>query len=199
MRIRIRDGDAEAFERLFDECAQSVYGHAFRLTGDWSAAEDVMSLTFLEAWRLRARIEPEGGSLRPWLLGIATNVARNKRRAARRYDAAVARMPGGGVVPDFADEVAERIDDAERLAAVRRAYRRLRRQEQDVFALVVWSRLGYAEAAEALGISVGTVRSRLSRARRKLEKAVADREPRAVPGQVRGERENAVRSTGETY
>ncbi|WP_433465394.1 RNA polymerase sigma factor [Spirillospora sp. CA-128828] len=199
MRIRIRDGDAEAFEQLFDECAQSVYGHAFRLTGDWSAAEDVMSLTFLEAWRLRARIDPEGGSLRPWLLGIATNVARNKRRAARRYDAAVARMPSRGEVPDFADEVAERIDDAERLAAVRRAYRHLRRQEQDVFALVVWSQLGYAEAAEALGISVGTVRSRLSRARRKLEKAVTDREPRAMPRQVRGDRENAVRSAEETH
>ncbi|MEV6863779.1 sigma factor [Streptosporangium subroseum] len=76
-----------------------MYGHAFRLTGNWSAAEDVMSLTFLEAWRLRHRIDADGGSLRPWLLGIATNVARNTRRAARRYDDALTRMPRAEQVP----------------------------------------------------------------------------------------------------
>ncbi|WP_090940306.1 RNA polymerase sigma factor [Nonomuraea jiangxiensis] len=168
MRVRIRDGDKAAFGQLFDECSKSVYNHAFRLTGNWSTAEDVTALTFLEAWRLRGRIDVEGGSLRPWLLGIATNVVRNQRRAARRHDDALARLPPGEQVPDFADEVVGRIDDAERLATVRRAYGRLRRQEQDVFALCVWAGLDYAQAAEALGIPVGTVRSRLSRARRKL-------------------------------
>lgn len=190
-RARIRDGDATAFEELFDEYARAVYGHAFRLTANWSTAEDVVSLTFLEAWRLRSRIDPEGGSLRPWLLGIATNVARNVRRAARRHDEALARMPRAEAVPDFADEIAGRLDDTGRLAAVRRAYGSLRRQEQEVFALCVWSGLDYAEAAEALDIPVGTVRSRLSRARRKLEKA--EREPAAPPRQVRGDRDLAVR------
>ncbi|MEV1174378.1 RNA polymerase sigma factor [Nonomuraea sp. NPDC049784] len=168
MRARIRDGDKAAFGELFDDCAKSVYNHAFRLTANWSTAEDVMALTFLEAWRLRSRIDPEGGSLRPWLLGIATNVARNVRRAARRHDDALVRLPRGEEVPDFADEVVGRIDDAERLAAVRQAYGRLRRQEQDVFALCVWAGLDYAQAAEALGVPVGTVKSRLSRARKKL-------------------------------
>ncbi|WP_281291304.1 RNA polymerase sigma factor, partial [Streptomyces montanus] len=91
LRARIRAGDAEAFGALFDAYARSVYNHAFRLTADWSAAEDIVSLTFLEAWRLRERLDAEGGSPRPWLLGIATNVARNTRRAARRHAAAVAR------------------------------------------------------------------------------------------------------------
>ncbi|WP_371786046.1 RNA polymerase sigma factor [Streptosporangium subroseum] len=199
IRARIRDGDAEAFEQLFDEFARSVYGHAFRLTGNWSAAEDVMSLTFLEAWRLRHRIDVDGGSLRPWLLGIATNIARNTRRAARRYDDALARMPRAEQVPDLADEVAGRIDDADRLAAIRWAYGTLRRQEQEVFALVVGSGLGYAEAAEALGISVGTVRSRLSRARKKLEKFAAEREPSRPSRQVRGDRDLAARFTREEY
>ena len=63
---------------------RAVYNHGFRLTGEWGAAEDVVSLTFLEAWRIRRRVDLEGGSLRPWLLGIATNVTRNLRRAARR-------------------------------------------------------------------------------------------------------------------
>ncbi|MFI0422296.1 RNA polymerase sigma factor [Spongiactinospora sp. 9N601] len=186
MRARIRDGDQAAFARLFDEYAKAVYNHAYRLTADWSEAEDVTALTFLEGWRLRTRIDPEGGSLRPWLLGIATNVARNTRRAARRHDDALARLPRGERVPDFAEEVIGRIDDAERLAAVRQAYGRLRKQEQDVFALCVWSGLGYAEAAEALGIPVGTVRSRLSRARKKL--AGFPGEPPPASRQVVGDR-----------
>ncbi|MET8413856.1 sigma-70 family RNA polymerase sigma factor, partial [Streptomyces sp. NPDC005195] len=90
MRTRIRAGDPEAFGGLFDRYARTVYNHAFRLTADWSVAEDVMSATFMEAWRLRDRVDPEGGSLRPWLLGVATNIARNPCRGNRRYRAAAA-------------------------------------------------------------------------------------------------------------
>ncbi|MEO3792824.1 RNA polymerase sigma factor [Nonomuraea sp. B10E15] len=193
IRTRIRDGDRAAFGELFDECSKAVYNHAFRLTADWSTAEDVTALTFLEAWRLRGRIDPGGGSLRPWLLGIATNVTRNMRRAARRHDDALARLPRGESVPDFADEVVGRIEDAERLAAVRAAYGRLRRQEQDVFALCVWAGLDYAQTAEALGIPVGTVKSRLSRARGKL---AAAGEPPPPDRQVTGDR--GPRQTWET-
>ena len=71
LRARIRAGDPEAFGLIFDEHARAVYNLGFRLTANWSAAEDVVSLTFLEAWRLRARVEPDGESLRPWLLGDA--------------------------------------------------------------------------------------------------------------------------------
>ena len=65
LRERARAGDADAFGELFDSCAKAVYNHAFRLVGDWSAAEDVMAQTFLEAWRSRERIASGGGSLRP--------------------------------------------------------------------------------------------------------------------------------------
>jgi RNA polymerase sigma factor (sigma-70 family) len=192
IRARIRDGDQDAFAELFDEYAKAVFNHAFRLTFDRSSAEDVMSLTFLEAWRLRGRIDAEGGSLRPWLLGIATNVARNTRRASRRHDDALARLPRGEVVPDFADEVVGRMGDAERLAAVRAAFGSLRRQEQEVFALCAMSGLDYAEAALALGIPVGTVKSRLSRARRKLGELTQPGpprvEPQGPPRQVTGDR-----------
>ncbi|UCM87462.1 RNA polymerase sigma factor [Streptomyces marincola] len=192
LRARIRDGDSEAFGHLFDAYARSVYNHAFRLVGDWSAAEDIVSLTFLEAWRLRGRVDPEGGSLRPWLLGIATNTARNTRRAARRHTAALARLPRGEDVRDIADEVAGRLDDTEVLAAVRLALDTLRRGEREVIALCVWSDLDYATAAETLGIPVGTVKSRLSRARKKLAAAARDLEPRRRPGQVKGGRTPAA-------
>jgi RNA polymerase sigma-70 factor (ECF subfamily) len=185
LRGRVRDGDPDAFGVLFDDSARAVYNLAYRLTGDRHEAEEVVSLTFLEAWRLRARVAPEGESLRPWLMGITVNVVRNFSRAARRHQAAMARLPEPAAAPDFAEELAERIDDAARLAAVRAAFGRLRPAERDVIALCVWSELDYAAAAQALGIPVGTVRSRLSRARTKLRRLAAEPEragARALPG-----------------
>ena len=196
LRARVRDGDPDAFGMLFDEHSTAVCNLAFRLTGDWPSAEEVTSLTFLEAWRLRAGVELTGESLKPWLMGIAVNVCRNTSRAARRYRAAMARLPEVTVVPDFADELAERIDDAAQLANVQLALRKLRPAERDVVALCVWSGLDYAAAAQALGIPIGTVRSRLSRARSKLRKSVG--EPGAASGQVEGSHENATRQVQGT-
>jgi RNA polymerase sigma-70 factor (ECF subfamily) len=197
LRKRIRAGDHDAFGELFDAYARSVYNHAYRLTGDWAQAEDVVSLTFLDAWRLRDKLDEEGGSPRPWLLGIATNVTRNTRRAARRHAAAVARLPRDEVERDFADEIAGRLDDAAQLEFVRTALAKLRRAEREVLALCVWSGLDYAAAAEALGVPVGTVRSRLSRARTKLAKHLKNPELPLERGQMRGDRTTAVRPIGE--
>jgi len=170
LRARLRAGDPDAFGALFDEYAHAVYNLGFRLTADWSAAEEVVSLAFLEAWRLRGRIDPGGEPLRPWLLGIAANVSRNLARASRRHQAAVSRLPPPPPVPDFADELAGRLDDQARLREAGKALGALRPGEREVIALCVWSELDYATAASALGVPVGTVRSRLSRARRKLRK-----------------------------
>jgi RNA polymerase sigma factor (sigma-70 family) len=198
LRARIRAGDPDAFGLIFDEYARAVYSLGLRLTANWSAAEDVVSLTFLEAWRLRARIDPGGESLQPWLLGIAVNVCRNLARASRRHQAAMSRIPPPPEVPDFAEELAGRLDDTAQLRQVANALSGLRRSEREVIALCVWSGLDYATAARALGVPVGTVRSRLSRARRRLRKLVpADREPASGCEQVLGDRENAVRPSWE--
>lgn len=190
LRARLRAGDRDAFGVLFDEYAHAVYNLGFRLTGNWSVAEEVVSLTFLEAWRLRDRIDPGGEPLQPWLLGIAVNVSRNLARASRRHQAALGRLPPSPPVPDFAEELAGRLDDAARLREVGKALGTLRRGEREVIALCVWSELDYATAARALGVPVGTVRSRLSRARRKLRKLVpAGREPVGGCEQVLGDRE----------
>ncbi|WP_307853148.1 RNA polymerase sigma factor [Kitasatospora sp. RG8] len=204
---RLRAGNPEAFRDLFRDHASLVYRHAVRVTGDWALAEDVVSLTFLEAWRLRGKLRDEGDSPRPWLMGIAVNVLRNTTRAARRHTVAMARMPATDPVPDFADELVGRMADSEQLTAARKALGRLRRSEREVFALCVWSGLGYAEAAAALGVPVGTVRSRLSRARTRLRK-LADEELRAtkknteplpIPGQLQGSRSTAARPHKETH
>ncbi|MFE9741179.1 RNA polymerase sigma factor [Streptomyces sp. NPDC006477] len=213
-RARIRDGDPSAFAELFDSYARSVYNHAFRLTGDWSVAEDVMAATFLEAWRLRRKVDAEGGSLRPWLLGVATNVARNHCRGNRRYRAAAAAYaeagPAGTPVPDHAAEVAGRIDDRRRIAATLRALGTLRRTEREVLVLCLWEGLAYTEVAKALRVPVGTVRSRLSRARARLrtgaeaelareagEPGRREREPAPRTRQTTGDRVNAVRPAQE--
>jgi RNA polymerase sigma-70 factor (ECF subfamily) len=212
MRARVHAGDPDAFRELFDQHARSVYNLAFRLTGNWSTAEDVVSLTFLEAWRLRERVDvaldtdASGGSLRPWLLGIATNVTRNVRRAARRHATALVRLPKDDAVPDIAEEVTSRVDDRRRLALVRTALSALRRPEREVLVLCVWSGLDYAEAAAVLGVPIGTVRSRLSRARKKLSGLVdtaglrpsgEGREPGTGRGQLEDDRGFAVRSMQE--
>ncbi|MCX5273663.1 RNA polymerase sigma factor [Streptomyces virginiae] len=206
MRTRVRSGDPDAYAELFDSYARTLYNHAFRMTGDWAAAEDVMSAAFLEAWRLRGTIDAEGGSLRPWLLGIATNLARNHCRSNRRYRAAAAAATaaaGAASVPDHAEEVAGRLDDRRQIAATLGQLSALRAPEREVLLLCLGEGLEYAEAAQVLGIPVGTVRSRLSRARTKLRK-LADaelkkkkRELVARPRQAYGDRTNAVRSAQE--
>ncbi|MGW7329874.1 RNA polymerase sigma factor [Streptomyces sp. NPDC054840] len=205
MRTRVRSGDPDAYAELFDSYARTLYNHAFRMTGDWAAAEDVMSAAFLEAWRLRGTVDPVGGSLRPWLLGIATNLARNHCRSNRRYRAAAAATAAAGVasVPDHAEEVAGRLDDRRQIAATLGQLSALRGPEREVLLLCLGEGLEYAEAARVLGIPVGTVRSRLSRARTKLRK-LADaelkkkkRELAARPRQTYDDRANAVRSAQE--
>lgn len=185
IRARLRAGDPDAFAELFDEHAGVVHRHAARVTGNASVAEDVVSLTFLEAWRARARLDPEGESVRPWLFGIATNVLRNVTRAARRHQVALGKLPPPEVVPDFSEELVGRLHDGELVARVTAALKKLRRAEREVFTLCVWAGLDYAETASALGIPVGTVRSRLSRARTRLRAWVA--EPGGRGGQVAGD------------
>jgi RNA polymerase sigma factor (sigma-70 family) len=164
-----REGSAFAFGVLFERHAGRIYNYCFRRTGDWAMAEDLTSTTFLLAWRGRARAPLEAESALPLLYGIATNVLRNQRRSLRRRREAFARLPlERGEEPDFAEESPTRLDDEAEMRELLRLFVRLPRREQDVVALCDWSNLSYEEAAVALGIPIGTVRSRLARGRRRL-------------------------------
>src|SRR5260370_14089711 len=101
---------------------------------------------------------------------MAVNVARNLAGAVRRHEAALSRRPRPPLVPDFAEELAGRLDDQARLREAAKALGALRDGERAVIVLCVWSELDYATPARALGVPAGTARSRLSRARRKLSK-----------------------------
>jgi RNA polymerase sigma factor (sigma-70 family) len=163
-------GDAGAFGLLFERHARAVYNLCFRRTGNWAVAEDLTSEVFLLAWRRRREVvfTTEGGSVLPWLLGVAVNLARNRHRSDRRAVAAVARLDAGASEADFSDDLVGRLADERQMADVLAVIERLPDQEQEVLALCAWSDLSYEDCALALGVPVGTVRSRLSRARAHL-------------------------------
>ena len=164
---RSRAGDADAFGLLFERHAKTIYNYCFRRIGDWASAEDLLSIVFLEAWRRRSKELPADKVL-PWLFGIATNVVRNRRRAERRHAAVLARVPLSPVKPRFEDISDERLDDERQMQRALALLAQLPQREQDVFVLCAWMELSYDAAALALGTPVGTIRSRLSRARQRL-------------------------------
>jgi RNA polymerase sigma factor (sigma-70 family) len=168
-------GEAAAFGTLFERHANAVYNFCFRRTADWSVAEDLTSVVFLEAWRRHSDVVLIGESARPWLLGVATNVIRHRRRAQRRHRAALERLPRESE-PDFVGDAEARLDDERQMRAALALLARLPRREQDVLALCAWADLTYEETAAALRIPVGTVRSRLSRARARIRRLLEERE-----------------------
>jgi RNA polymerase sigma factor (sigma-70 family) len=163
-------GGDQAFGVLFERHTDSVYNCAFRRTANWSAAEDITESVFLELWRQRRRVVTCSGSIRPWLLGVAANQSRRWWRDNARKARAVERLAGreSGAADDLADLVASRIDDERRMAGLLAAVQALPAPQQDVLTLWVWEQLSYDEIAAALGLRVGTVKSRLSRARAAL-------------------------------
>jgi RNA polymerase sigma-70 factor, ECF subfamily len=163
-----RRGNAEAFGVLFERHAAAVLRYCFRRTGDAALAEDLTSIVFLEAWRVRERIELFQESARPWLFGVALNVLRSQSRAQRRHRDALARLPAGERPEPESDQALARLDAERRMRAVLEAVAKLHRREREVLELCVWEELSPEEAAGALGISAGAVRSRLSRARRRV-------------------------------
>ena len=165
---RARDGEAECFGVLFDRHCEAVRAFCARRTGSLDAADDLVSIVFLEAWRRRDRVELVDGQALPWLYGIARLTVQHRWRTALRHRRALDRLAPAPATPDHADEVAGRLDDERHLARLRAAFDRLSPADRDVLVLCVWQGLTYAEAAVALGVPVGTVRSRLSRARSRL-------------------------------
>lgn len=169
-------GSADAWGEIFLRHHRAIYNFCFRRTGHWSVAEDLTSTVFLEGWRRRKEVQPYAGSALPWLYGIATMLTRNHHRSLRRYRSALERIPPPAEEHDPAEDAAARIDAERQVARIRIAMRHLRQREVDILELAATGRLSHAEIAAALSISVGTVKSRLSRARERLGH-VADEVP----------------------
>lgn len=166
-----RSGDSAAFGVMFDKHRDRVFGHALRLTHSSHDAEDVTAVVFLEAWRRRDAVRVVDGSVIGWLLVTTNNVSRNAGRTRRRYDELLRRLPMPEHSDDHAEEVGARLDDGHRAGRVRDAFSRLSKKDQDVITLCVLEEMPVAQAAEALGVPIGTVKSRLSRAKQRLAAA----------------------------
>jgi RNA polymerase sigma factor (sigma-70 family) len=167
--------DPELFTAVHDQYFRDIYVY---VTGRLGAqvAEDIAAETFCVAFGQRDRFDPDRGSLRSWLFGIATNlVAGHRRKEARRYQA-LARTEAEPAVGSHEDRVVTSVAAGRMQPQLMRALATLSRGERDVVLLVALGQLSYAEVAQALGISEGTVGSRLSRARKKLHDAIDQEE-----------------------
>lgn len=172
---RTRSGDAEAFGDLYERHARAVQSYCLWRTADLQAAEDATATVFLEAWRKRGRLNLSTDSAAPLLLGIANNVVRRQWRNQRRYRDALERVRSVGPTPnDLETEAIARLDAIQQLREGGEAIRKLPQREREVLAMLAWSDLSYGEIAEALSLPVGTVRSRLARARARLGDAFPD-------------------------
>ncbi len=164
---RIRADDADAFGLLFERHGPRIHGYVLRRTGDPQTAEDIVAVVFLEAWRQRSTVELRQHSALPWLYGVAANVLRHQHRSRRRHQTALDRLAH---MPPRSPALVERqAQAAQEAARVLEQVRALPRRERDVLVLSVWEGLSHAEIAVALGTTIGTVKSRLSRARARLD------------------------------
>ena len=151
-------GMPEAFEAIFDRHFDAVHRYLARRVGR-QRADDLASQTFVVAFEHRTRFRLDASDARPWLLGIATKLLANDWRAEQRLHETVGQLSG-----DARDAVpAGSTLDSDRDVAA--ALAKLDAAQRDVLLLHAWGELSYEEIADALGIPVGTVRSKLSRAR----------------------------------
>jgi len=167
-------GDRDCFGLLFDRHAGAVQNYLFRRLGDWATAEDLTSAVFLLAWRRRREVVIDRDSVLPWLLGVARHAAAHHRRTLVRHRRAVARLMPREEMPDHAEDVSGRVDDERAMIVLRRELRRLPRHQREVVELCLWAGLDHQAAATVLGVAPGTVKSRLSRARRRLNQALPE-------------------------
>jgi RNA polymerase sigma factor (sigma-70 family) len=166
----------ECFAEIFDRHAEGIYRYAARRLGQQAAA-DVMSEVFLAAFRNRQRYDTSREDARPWLYGIAINVISQHQRAQRRYARVLATVPSVPATDVVADEVLDRVTAAQLRPRIMRALGELSDSDRELVLLIAWAELSYEQAAQALGIPLGTVRSRLHRTRMKLRRAAGPNLP----------------------
>ncbi|GGD76136.1 RNA polymerase sigma factor [Microbacterium murale] len=158
------------FATLYDRHATSVFRYAAQRLGD-HAADDVMSETFLVAFERRTAYDLTVIDARPWLLGIATRLMRKHARVEAVAWRGMSAELAAQIAPDFIELASARIDAQRLTSGLAKALRRLPEIDRDTLLLYAWGNLDYASIATAMQVPVGTVRSRLNRARRRLRRA----------------------------
>jgi RNA polymerase sigma-70 factor (ECF subfamily) len=170
----VQDGDARAFEVIFDRHADAAFSLAYRMCGRRAVAEDVVQEAFLSLWRSGARYDRARGSVRSWVLGVVHNRAidlfrRDAVRTSRDVsdESAVERMPA----PESTEGEAHRRDDA---SQVRRALQELPDDQRQVIELAYFGGFSHSEIAAQLQLPAGTVKGRMRLGLTKLRLALGD-------------------------
>lgn len=182
--IRIQSGDEEAFVTLYRRRQAALYRFALHMSGSAQAAEDVTQEVFMALLREGCGFDPERGTLSGYLFGIARKlVLRSLERG--RSDVALENDPDDSPLPELAvnDDPLADLTHREGIEALRRAVQTLPRRYREVVVLCDLEEIDYGDAAVALGCPIGTVRSRLHRARGLLlDKLNQERNPRQAVG-----------------
>jgi RNA polymerase sigma-70 factor (ECF subfamily) len=170
--IEASRAEPDRFASLFDRHAPYIHRYLARRVGR-QAADDLVAETFLVAFRKRAGYDARYHDARPWLYGIATNlIGQHRRQEARQFRLRQAAGPDPAQ-PDYAERAVVNVTAQSIRSLLAGALAGLARSDRDVLLLVAWEQLSYDEVAQALNIPVGTVRSRLHRARTKIREALA--------------------------
>ncbi len=170
------------FAVVFDRHFDAVYHYLQRRIGR-DLAEELSAETFLVAFDLRERYDASRADSLPWLLGIATNLLHRHRRREVRELRAYARSAKDPLLEPF-EGLEERVDASGTRRRLVEALAELPESGRDALLLAAWGELSYVEIAEALDVPLGTVRSRLSRARRQIGAAL-----RGEPALQKGDHE----------
>ncbi|WKZ82770.1 MAG: RNA polymerase sigma factor [Acidimicrobiia bacterium] len=165
--------DPARFADIFRRHYPAVYAYAVRAAGA-TAGEDIAAEVFVRAFAGRHRFDPAYKSARPWLFGIAANLVADHYRRGERHSRALQRMtPPGAESTGFDTDVVIRVAAEASIGSAEQLLGRLRREERDVVGLFALADLSYEDISRALGIPIGTVKSRLNRGRVALRNLIA--------------------------
>ncbi|MGZ5468541.1 MAG: RNA polymerase sigma factor [Candidatus Aminicenantales bacterium] len=172
---KAQQGDMDAYESLVRRYQQRVYAVCRRLTGAHQSADDLAQETFIKAYFALARFDAQW-PLYPWLRKIAVNSGLNYLKSRGRERPLEDGPVGGRRMPSApkGDDPAEQMERAEFQAKLDGAVESLPADQKSVFVLRFHESLSYEEISETLGLPLGTVMSRLNRARQKLKELLAD-------------------------
>jgi RNA polymerase sigma-70 factor (ECF subfamily) len=175
---RARNGDEDAYTFIVDQHREAVFRLAYLLLGDADDAEDIAQETFWRAFRHLHQYDPEY-ALRPWLLRITTNLARNRQRSLGRYLGALQRF--ARLVPPLVPPTPEmQSAQTAEANALWQAVRCLNHPEQEIIYLRCFLEMPVSETAEVLNVQPGTVKSRLHRALGRLRQVIEQDFPQLV-------------------
>ena len=178
---RIAAGDEAAFTALFRRRQADVYRVALLMTGSPATAEDVTQEVFLVVMREAGRYEPGRATVKAWLCGIGRNQARRRLDRDRRIEPIAEDQEGEMALAVVHTDPVGDLDHGEQVQALREAILRLPLRYRDVVVLCDLEELSYLDAAAALDCAVGTVRSRLHRARALLAAKMRSRRASGIP------------------